>query len=85
MNKEYKSFSQLPLETTIREKIGAVLRPDQVSEVPEHIETMCSKRDEWAEKIRTQRHRWIYNFGSSAQLGAAYLANLATELQIHKH
>lgn len=85
LNKEYKRYSQLPLETTIREEIGAVLRPDQVSEVPEYIETMCSQRDEWAEKIRTQRHRWIYNFGSSAKLGADYLANLATELQIHKH
>jgi hypothetical protein len=84
LNKEYKRFSQPPLETTIREEIGVVLKPEQVSEVPEYIEALCGNSDEWAEKIRIQRHRWVYNLGSSAKSGAAYLAKLAAEGKLYQ-
>lgn len=77
LNPEYQRFRNPPLETVIREKIGAVLRPEKIGDAPKLVETLCGRRDEWAEKIRAQRDRWVYNFGDSAQVGAEYLAQLA--------
>ena len=37
LNSEYECFSNPPLETIIREKIGAVLKPEQISEAPELV------------------------------------------------
>jgi YidC/Oxa1 family membrane protein insertase len=84
LNPEYERFSHPPLETIIREKIGAVLKPEHINEAPELVETLCRRSDEWAETIRAQREQWIYNLGNSAQLGAAYLAKLARESRIHQ-
>lgn len=79
LNLEYERFSSPPLEATIREKIGIVLKPDQISRAPELVESLCGRGDEWAENIRAQRDRWVYNLGDSAQSGAAYLVELCVE------
>jgi hypothetical protein len=81
LNSEYECFSNPPLEIIIREKIGAVLKPEQISEAPELVETLCDKSGEWGDKIRVQRDCWIYNHGGSAQLGATYLAELTARPQ----
>lgn len=78
LNLEYEYFSSPPLETIIREKIGAVLNPDHINEAPGLIEVLCGRSDEWAEAIRAQRELWVYNLGDSARLGAAHLAELST-------
>lgn len=76
LNPEYKRFRNPPLETVIREEIGAVLKPERVYDAPRLCELLCDRREERAERIRTQRDRWVYNFGNSAQIGADYLAQL---------
>lgn len=79
LNPEYKQFQNPPLETVIREKIGAVLQPERLCDAPKIIETLCSRKEEWAERIRVQRDRWVYNLGNAARAGAVCLTGLATE------
>lgn len=83
LNPEYKRFRNPPLETVIREEIGAVLKPEKICDVSKLCESLCSRRDEWAERIRAQRLRWVYNFGNSAQIGSDYLSGLATGARLH--
>jgi hypothetical protein len=83
LNLEYERFSHPPLETVIREKIGVVLKPEQIRQAPDLVEEMCDSSDEWAKSIRVQRKQWVYNLGGSAKLGAAYLAELAARMSGH--
>jgi len=84
LNPEYGRYSCLPLEVILREKIGVVLKPEQIDRAPELVEALCDKSDQWAEAISAQRDLWVYNLGNSAQHGAAYLSKLADESRIHQ-
>lgn len=77
LNPEYERFANLPLEVTIRDKIGAVLSPARVAEAPGLVASLHDRSEEIALSIRTERERWVFNIGRSAQTGAAAIARLA--------
>jgi hypothetical protein len=77
LNPEYEQFANLPLEVTIRDRIGAVLSPERVAEAPGLVASLHDRRKEIALSIRTERKRWVFNIGRSAQTGAAFIARLA--------
>ena len=77
LNPEYERFANLPLEVTIRERVGAVLSPERVAEAPDLVASLHDRRKEIAVSIRTERERWVFNIGRSAETGAAFIARLA--------
>lgn len=76
LNPEYDRFTAIPLETTIRETIGAVLAPERIREAPAVVDQLLSQPDDMAARIRAVRDHTVYNVGHSAEHGAAFLADL---------
>jgi hypothetical protein len=75
-NHEYKNIPLEPIEVAIRSKIGAVIPPDRLKEVPKYIEELCSNPDSFVREIKKIRSESVYNLGASGAAGAAYIATL---------
>lgn len=72
MNPDYKDIDITPFDVEIRDKIGVSVETDKLSQLPQVIERLLSdefSRDEMA-KVREE---YLFNFGSSAQVGAKYI------------
>ena len=76
-NPEYKKLGLEPFEVYIRSKIGAVISPDRLEEVPKHIEELCSNPRHYQEQIRKVRSDQIFNIGKSGAVGAEYIIQTA--------
>jgi YidC/Oxa1 family membrane protein insertase len=79
-NPEYRKIPLEPFEVTIRSKIGVVVPPDRLHEIPMHIEELCSNPETYTQEIRKIRSESIYNVGASGVAGAAYIAQTADKL-----
>jgi len=79
-NPEYPKIHLEPFEVTIRSKIGPVIPPDRLNEIPRHIEELCSYPDSYMQKIRKIRSESVYNVGTSGAVGASYIAQTLKKL-----
>tara|TARA_Y100000294_G_scaffold156321_1_gene157130 strand:+ start:586 stop:804 length:219 start_codon:yes stop_codon:yes gene_type:complete len=66
---------------SIREKIGAILSPEDVRKAAGLAEKLCRNQEAFSKKIKTLRQELVYNFGCSATKGADYLAELSDNLR----
>ena len=73
-NPEYQKIPLEPFEVSIRSKMGKVIPPDRLQEIPGHIEELCSNPDSYKRQIRQIRSENIYNIGRSGVIAAAYIA-----------
>ena len=69
-NRDYARLQCEPLEVLIRPQVGVVVSPQDLGEIPSQVATLCAHRDQFVERIREARARWIYNLGSSGRVGA---------------
>ena len=72
MNDENQSISLEPIEIAIREKIGYVISPKDLGDIPELIKKNDNKIDGMQE-IRSQT---VFNVGKSARIGAEYIQKI---------
>lgn len=75
MNPEYEKINTPPINIWMREVIGAVVKPDELEKLPEAVERLLSGRDEYRERIDRFVHEYVYNLGSSGEVGAKYIIN----------
>ena len=66
-----------PIEISIRNKIGNVVSPDKLEEIPEIIKK-SNQDDERKEQIKKIRSDTVYNIGKSAKIGADIIEKLLT-------
>ena len=76
-NPAYEAISCEPLEVAIRSQIGAVLPPEDLAQLPELVDGLCSDPGAWRERIRELRSKWVYNVGASGSAGAAHVLEAA--------
>jgi YidC/Oxa1 family membrane protein insertase len=76
LNSEYQSVSFEPLESSIREELGVILKPEELHKSPEVLRDMFNKRSNWQSVSRTTRKRWVFNEGSSGRVAASFLQSL---------
>jgi len=76
-NAEYAEISTEPLEALYREEVGRVIRPDQSTELPKILASIQKDNPQFGDRMRELRARHIYNIGTSAEIGARKLAELA--------
>ena len=79
-NPEYHKIPFEPFEVTIRSKIGRVISPDSLNEIPECIEELCSNPDSYIQAIQRIRSASVFNGGASGAVGAAYIAQTLDKL-----
>lgn len=80
-NDEYEKVQNEPLEVFIRPEIGTVLPLDQLQKAPACIEELCSNQQKYLDSFRHARGQWVFNVGCSGEKGAAYIAQMVSDLE----
>ena len=78
LNYNSKKISLEPIEISIRHKVGHVIHPTKIEEIPNLI-TSLNKNDK---KIKEIRSKTVYNIGKSAIIGAEYIQQLYKKLSV---
>lgn len=73
VNERYKEVGIEPIDEAIRERLGALIGPDELEKVPAAIEDMIENREKYVDEIRRAREEFVYNFGSSSKAGAKFI------------
>jgi YidC/Oxa1 family membrane protein insertase len=74
LNAEVDKISLQPIEVSIREKIGYLVDPDNLTEIPNIISEINDKSR--AEQIRDIRSKIVFNIDKSASIGADYITKI---------
>ena len=75
-NPEFDRIACEPLEVTIRERIGAIVSPDDLASVPDTIGELVRDPARFSEQIRRARTEHIFNPGRAGAVGAEALLEL---------
>ncbi|PKN94484.1 MAG: hypothetical protein CVU44_05200 [Chloroflexi bacterium HGW-Chloroflexi-6] len=75
-NPEYQKLDIIPLEVKLRDQIGRVIRPEDVSNAGKIILDFLVRRDEYIEKIVAARNDNVFNFGQSSKIGVEIIENI---------
>jgi len=74
MNDEMEKISIIPLEVSIREKIGYVINPKKLNDIPKILTEVDDKSR--TEEIRQIRSETVFNIGTSAKVGSEYIIKI---------
>ena len=75
-NPKYKEISHIPLEITIRDKIGKILSIEKICDLPEKIHEMKMMEKKFVTTITNLHEELIFNVGNSAKIGAEQINKL---------
>ena len=78
MNKEYTRLTNVPIEISLREKIGMTLDTDKLGSADEAIENLFKKQDFYKKTIETVMSSTLFNIGSSGRIAADYIISAAS-------
>jgi YidC/Oxa1 family membrane protein insertase len=82
LNPNSKNISLKPIEISIRHKVGHVVLPTKIKEIPNLI--MSSNENiKKGDRIKEIRSKTVYNIGKSAKVGAEYIQQLNKELSLN--
>ena len=70
-----------PIEVSIRNKIGEIIQPTDISNIGNIIENLHSNKSVFLEKIRTARSNSIFNLGKSTDNAVDELIKIANNAQ----
>ena len=70
-----QNFHLLPIEISIREKIGHVVSTNNLEKIPEIIKNL-ENENLISEQIRKIRSETVYNIGNSAKIGAEIIEKI---------
>lgn len=68
-----------PFESYVRDKIGAIVAPDSLGDVPGEIKRLLADPAAFRANVAQLRSEWVFNLGDSAAAGARAIAELARE------
>ena len=76
LNTEFDRISSEPIEIAIREKIGKIVSPDNLSEIPDLIKKIDMDSNLSSDKIKEIRSKTVFNINKSAGVGAEYIKKI---------
>lgn len=74
-NPDYQKIDTVPLNILLRNKLGKSLKPDEMNLVAETVDYLMTHQKQYEEQIDTLAHEYVYNLGTSVQVGATYIIN----------
>ncbi len=81
LNPEYIKYESVPMQIEIRDKIGVSLEPDAVSGIGAVIEDILSGHLLPENQVAEIAGQYVYNIGSSGQVGGRYILETLRKLQ----
>ena len=85
LNPNWEDIALEPIETSIRDKIGHIVSPNNLEEILELIRILDKNTQNISELIKEIREKTVYNIGESAKIGAQYIKQLHTESENMKN
>ncbi len=77
-NTDYEKVGIVPLEISLRDKIGKSLDKDEISNIRAVVEQLLSEKAEYEQTISTILDNTISNYGESGKVGAKELLKILT-------
>lgn len=73
MNPDYQELPIEPFNIWLREKIGGVIKLDEIDTIAERIEDLLEHSEQYADTIKKYRDEYDYNFLTSGEMSARYI------------
>ena len=78
-NKEYEKIELIPFEISIRDKIGEIISVQNIETIPERIEFLYSRDNNFENKVQKIRNDAIFNIGESGKVTANEIIRIISE------
>ncbi|MEC9292930.1 MAG: CDP-glycerol glycerophosphotransferase family protein [Chloroflexota bacterium] len=75
-NPRYAESKIEPIEVSVRNEIGKVVHPKNISELPSEITNILSKNSGLIKDIRSSRAKHVFNQGRSARIAANFIEEM---------
>lgn len=79
MNPEYQRIDTVPLNILLRDEIGCSLNLDELDRISESVKMLLENSGKYYEKIEKFVDEYVYNHGTSAEVGAKYIVSRIQE------
>jgi len=79
LNPNWSDIALEPIETTIRDKIGHIVSPNNLEEILDLVRILDKNTQDISKLIKEIREKTVYNIGESAKVGAEYIKQLHNE------
>jgi YidC/Oxa1 family membrane protein insertase len=79
LNPNWSDITLEPIETTIRDKIGHIVSPNNLEEILDLVRILDKNTQDISKLIKEIREKTVYNIGESAKVGAEYIKQLHNE------
>lgn len=73
MNSEYKKIDTEPFNIWMRDILGKVIKPKEVSRAAKVISEMLASADTYRDTIKKYAYEYVYNLDHSGEVGAKYI------------
>lgn len=73
MNPEYKVLGIEPFNIWARNEIGKVVEVEKINNIREIVDNMLKNSNEYNEKISNMIQKYVYNLGTSSEVGGKYI------------
>ncbi len=80
-NSDYEKLPEIPIEISIRDKIGEIISLSDMEVLPEKIQNLCQNPDIIKDKIKRIREELIANLGNSSKVEVEYILKLKNQLK----
>lgn len=80
-NKDYEEIGIEPLELTLRNIIGKRFEPNNFEGMSDTINDMLNNKDEYTDKIKNIRNKYVANYGKSGEVAGKYIINRLIQKQ----
>jgi YidC/Oxa1 family membrane protein insertase len=80
-NDAWRELGIEPLESFVRDKLGALLPPAELARLPALVRELVADRGRFRGNVARLRAEWVYNVGTSGVAGAEAIAAIARELR----
>lgn len=81
VNLDYQELQTRPIDLVLRDKVGISLEPDRLEEVSQAVHSLLYDNRFSVESLAALRDTYIYNVGSSGNVGARYIIERLVERQ----
>ena len=79
-NPDYEELSEIPIEISIRDKIGEIISSSDLQILPTKIQDLCHNNN-MKTKIQKTRDELVFSLGNSSKLEAEYILKIKNQLQ----
>ena len=73
LNPDYEKLPCVPIEISLRDRIGRSLNEDQAGEADGTVRYLLSHADDYRRAIEEAMQETLYNIGHGAEAGARYI------------